>query len=76
MTIVAFVFAVVFGLALLFVVIAVARRASSGRASGNGSDFAWLSDGGASISSTTSSGADCGSSDGGGACDGGGGGGD
>ena len=72
MSILAFVFAVVFGLALLFFAVAASRRSRVAR-KGDG-DFAWLSDGGASFSDS-GSGSDCGSSsDGGGSCDGGGGG--
>ena len=69
MTILAFVFVVVCGLVLLFVVVAAARRVGRKREG----DFAWLSDGGTYFDSS-GPGGDCGSSDGGASCDGGGGG--
>ena len=70
MSVLAFVFAVVFALVLLFIAVAAARRGSATRGDGS---FAVYSDGG-SPHSDSGAGADCGSSDGGGGCDGGGGG--
>ena len=71
MAVLMFVMAVVFGLAVLFVVVAAARRGSDARGR---NDLTWSSDSGSYFDSGSGS-ADCGSSDGGG-CDGGGGGGD
>jgi hypothetical protein len=71
MSVLMFVMAVVFGLAVLFVVVAAARRGGDARGR---KDLTWSSDGGSFFDSGSGS-ADCGSSDGGG-CDGGGGGGD
>ena len=71
MSVLMFVMAVVFGLAVLFVVVAAARRGSDARGR---KDLTWWSGGGSFLDSGSGS-ADCGNSDGGG-CDGGGGGGD
>ena len=70
MSVLAFVFAVVFALMLLLFAVAMLRRGGGSR---SGDNPLWYSDGGSSFSDS-GSGADCGSSDGGGSCDGGGGG--
>jgi hypothetical protein len=71
-SILAFVFVVVFGLLLLFVVVSAARRGTATRRMNpDTGDTSWIASS-AMFSDSGSSGADCGSSDGGGGCDGGG----
>jgi hypothetical protein len=73
MSIMAFVFVAGFGLVLLFVVVAAARRGAPTRSlKPDTGDTSWITT--SALFSDSGTSADCGSSDGGGGCDGGSGG--